>query len=174
MGRAVVIVVDQHPGPIEVLTGWPNAQHLSILEPNLFAQDIFRGPCPFSPYPARIVQLGPALMDKEGDGLRRGSLDDESVITGGLEVCPPKSARGSSAQRIARERTEIDRRCFGPAWRQTGTGQRAGHDDDAVFRTERFGIKRQLFKKKVGRERLSPNELFQDGFFGQILNPDGA
>jgi len=96
------------------------------------------------------------------------------VITGGLEVCPPKSARGSSAQRIARERTEIDGRCLGPARRQTGTGQRAGHDDDAVFRTERFGIKRQLFKKKVGRERLSPNELFQDGFFGQILNPDGA
>ena len=54
VGRAVVIVVDQHPGPIQVLTGRPNAQNLSILESNLFTQDIFRSPGSLSPNPARI------------------------------------------------------------------------------------------------------------------------
>jgi len=81
MGRAVVIVVDQHPGPIEVLTGWPNAQHLSILEPNLFAQDIFRGPCPFS----RII-TGPLRCQAMADHIDGYDIRTVQELLGHREV----------------------------------------------------------------------------------------
>src|SRR5581483_3818639 len=133
VGGEMIVVVGQHGGAIQIFSGRTDAENSRVAIGDDLAQAIFGVARAEAPDLRGVAQLRLAVADVEINRLRRSAVENDAVVAGGFEIGGPVAAGGAAAERVARERAQINGRHFGAAGSKTVAGERSGHHDDDVL-----------------------------------------
>jgi hypothetical protein len=118
----MIVIVAQHRRVDHVLTRRSDAHDFGIFDPDLGTQQIFGIARTFAPEFVCTTQFGLAVVDEKISRLPRRALNNDSVITGLLEIRSPVAARGTAAERVIGHRAQKHRADFGSAGCKTRPG----------------------------------------------------